>query len=129
MKRLIYNTANGYLKISSNGNIELGFNNKAFNFNISQFIRFVKYFNENASTVLSGSNKKGISSQILNDHCLNLLNDLDADQIEEFRRLINVPIYFPDDDVLEQIKNTRKQLLFFSNNNEIEINFDTIGLN
>ncbi len=105
MKKLIYNTPHGQLTVSSNGEITLEFENLYMQLNPSQFNEFVSYSNQIINVAFNKSidnSKPSFYSEVTK----NLREDL----ISEFKKLINVPIFSPDDnfdnfDYLKKMKN------------------------
>lgn len=130
MKKLVYNTPHGQLTVGSNGEITLEFENLYMQLNPSQFNEFVSYFNQNINVAFSKSidnSKSSFYSEII--------KNMKKDLVSEFKKLINVPIFSPDDnfdifDYLKKMKN--KQIGVFTKDvskNMMKVDAESICLN
>ena len=105
MKKLVYNTIHGQLTISNDDSVVLEFQNLYMQLNLEQFFEFVKFVNQNIDQLSYAvvENPKDSFYHIA-------LRNMDTGITEEFKKLINVPVFSPDSkfdvfDYLKQMKN------------------------
>lgn len=129
MKKLVYNTPHGNLTVKSNGEVILRFENVYMQLNSKQFNEFVQFFNSNIQ-IAAGNN---IDEDDSFYH--KLIKNMKKEYIDEFKKLINVPIYSPDDDfdIFDYLKMMKsKQIGIVSkdaNANLVKLDADSICLN
>ncbi|MDD3861108.1 MAG: hypothetical protein PHW83_13015, partial [Bacteroidales bacterium] len=107
MKKLVYNTAHGQLTISKNDSVVLEFQNLYMVLNLEKFFEFVEFVNQNIDQ-LSGT----IIEKPKDSFYHIVLRNMDEDLAEEFKKLINVPVFSPDSkydvfDYLKEMKNNQ----------------------
>ncbi len=111
MKKLIYNTEHGKLTVNSNGSIVIEFQNLYMQLNIAQFAEFVQFVNVHFRQLAGkiGDNPK-------DSFYHTVLRNMDDEVVDEFRKLINAPVFSPDDkyDLFDSFKEmkTKKQEIF-----------------
>jgi hypothetical protein len=101
MKKLVYNTPHGQLSVNSKGEVTLRFEHLYMQLNSDQFFEFVTFFNKNIN-IVSVSNNSGNDDSFYHK----VLRNMKKEYIAEFKKLINVPIYSPDDqfDIFDYLK-------------------------
>lgn len=111
MRNLVYNTAHGQMTVNAAGFVILEFQNLYLQLSLEQFDKFVKFVNKNIHQ-LSGSvaDKPGDSFYHI------VLKNMKAEMIEEFSKLVNAPVFSPDDkfdifDYLKEMKTKQPILL------------------
>ncbi len=130
MKKLVYNTPHGQLTVRKNGEIILRFEHIYMQLSIKQFTEFVSFFNSNIQ-IIAGNNEDEREDTFYHK----LIKNMKKEYRNEFQKLINAPIYSPDDefdifDYLKMMKN--KQIGVLSKNvdsNLVKIDSDSICLN
>jgi hypothetical protein len=101
MKKLVYNTIHGQLTVNSSGNVVLEFQNLYMQLNIIQFAEFVSFVNVNIRQLAGKAGEKPEDS-----FYHTILRNMNAEFAEEFRKLVNAPVFSPDDkyDVFDYLK-------------------------
>jgi len=130
MKKLVYNTPHGQLSVRSNGEITLRFESLFMQLSNEQFTEFVNFINTNINIIADDSQEENDDS-----FYHKVLRNMKKEYMAEFKKLINVPIYFLDYelDVFDSLKLMKsKQIGTVSNNintSLVKIDADTICLN
>ncbi len=130
MKKLVYNTPHGQLTVRKNGEVTLRFENLYMQVSVKQFSEFVQFFNSNIQIAV-GSTGGDHEESFYNK----LIKNMKKEHIDEFQKLINAPIYSPDDefDIFDYLKMMKcKQIGILSkeiNTNLVKIDSDSICLN
>jgi len=130
MKKLVYNTPHGQLTVKSNGEVTLRFENVYMQINTQQFAEFVRFFNSNIHIAAGTEDIEPDDS-----FYQKLLKNMKREYISEFKKLINVPIYSPDEDydIFDYLKMMKsKQIGVLSNEtrtNLVKLDADSICLN
>ncbi|HNQ67139.1 MAG TPA: hypothetical protein PKN32_02080 [Bacteroidales bacterium] len=130
MKKLVYNTLHGQLTINSNDSVILEFQNLYMQLNLEQFYEFVSFVNQNIKQ-LAGS----IAEKPKDSFYHIVLRNMNIEMVEEFQKLINVPVFSPDGkydvfDYLKQMKN--KQTGIFTDkvsSENVKLDTEAICLN
>lgn len=130
MKKLVYKTLHGQLTVRKNEEIILRFEHLYMQLSIKKFTEFVQYFNSNIQ-IFSESTRADQEESFYHK----LMKNMKKELLDEFQKLINAPIYSPDDefdifDYLKIMKN--KQIGVLSKNvdtNLVKIDSDSICLN
>jgi len=105
MKKIVYNTAHGQLVINGNDYVILEFQNLYMQLSLDKFYEFVEFVNQNINHLKASSCENPDDSFY---HII--LRNMDKRISEEFKKLINVPVFSPDEkydvfDYLKQMKN------------------------
>ena len=130
MKKLVYNTPHGQLSVRQNGEVTLRFENLYMQLNIKQFSEFIHFFNSNIhiAVIDNGDDQE-------DSFYHKVIKNMKKEHIDEFQKLINAPIYSPDDefDIFDYLKMMKsKQIGVLSkevNTNLVKIDADSICLN
>jgi uncharacterized protein (DUF4213/DUF364 family) len=101
VKKLVYNTPHGQLTVNSNGNVVLEFQNLYMQLSSVQFSVFVSFVNANIHQ-LAGN----ISLRSEESFYHTVLRNMDIGLVAEFHKLVNAPVFSPDDkfDVFDYLK-------------------------
>ncbi|MDD2634393.1 MAG: hypothetical protein PHW82_02720 [Bacteroidales bacterium] len=127
MKTLVYNTPHGQLLVSGNGEVTLRFESLYMQLSSEDFMEFVNFVNSNISIIAGKTHNHNENS-----FYHKILQNMKKEYIEEFTKLINVPIYSPDYglDIFDSIKLMKsKQIGIITNHkhtNLVKIDPDTI---
>lgn len=130
MKKLVYNTTHGQLTVNSNGNVVLEFQNLYMQLSVSQFAEFVNFVNVNIRQLAGKAAEKPEDS-----FYHTVLRNMNAGFAEEFRKLVNAPVFSPDDkyDVFDYLKEmkTKQSGIFTSEitGETVKLDTDAICLN
>ncbi len=130
MKKLVYNTTHGQLTVNSNGNVVLEFQNLYMQLSISQFAEFVNFVNINIRQLAGKAVEKPEDS-----FYHTVLRNMNTGFSEEFRKLVNAPVFSPDDkyDVFDYLKEmkTKQSGIFTSEitGERVKLDTDAICLN
>lgn len=114
MKKLVYNTPHGQLSVNSKGEVTLRFEHLYMQLNSDQFFEFVTFFNKNINIV-----SVSVKSDSEDSFYHKVLRNMKKEYVDEFKKLINVPIYSPDDqfDIFDYLKLMKtKQIGILSKN-------------
>lgn len=127
MKKLVYNTTHGQLTVNSNGNVVLEFQNLYMQLSIRQFAEFVNFVNVNIRQLAGKASEKPEDS-----FYHTVLRNMNTGFAEEFRKLVNAPVFSPDDkyDVFDYLKEmkTKQSGIFTSEITGETVKLDTAAI-
>ncbi len=130
MKKLVYNTPHGQLSVTKNGIVTLRFEHLYMQISVKQFTEFVQFINSTLPIIGYNNNNEDKTS-----FYYKLIKNMKKDYLNEFKKLINAPIYSPDDnyDIFDYLKLMKsKQIGVLRKNikpNLVKIDKNSICLN